>query len=76
MGPKLVFNAELEKPENAALREYERIRRMKQQQLERDRNKETEENMGQAQAKFDKWSIPAMALRDEFLTGIKNIALC
>lgn len=86
VGPKLVFNAELEKPENAALREYERIRRMKQQQLERDRNKETEETMGQAQAKFDKWSIPAMALRekfiagviedDEFLTGIKNITLC
>ncbi|WP_349948962.1 hypothetical protein ABFV83_15825 [Lacrimispora sp. BS-2] len=66
-GPKLVFNAELEKPENSALREYERIRRMKQPQLERDRNKEMAKNEGEAQEKFDAWSEPAMAARERFV---------
>lgn len=81
VGPKMIFNARLEKAENAPLKEYERIRRMKQQKLERDRNKETAKTMGQAQAAFDAWSVPAMAERErfvageisseEFLTGIK-----
>lgn len=65
----MIFNAQLGKAENAPLKEYERIRRMKQQQLERDRNKETAENMGQAQAAFDAWSVPAMAAREGFVDG-------
>lgn len=69
VGPKMIFNAQLEKAENAPLKEYERIRRMKQQQLERDRNKETAETMGQAQAAFDAWSVPAMAARERFVAG-------
>lgn len=69
VGPKMIFNAQLEKAENAPLKEYERIRRMKQQQLERDRNKETVETMGQAQAAFDAWSVPAMAARERFVAG-------
>lgn len=69
VGPKMIFNAQLEKAENAPLREYERIRRMKQQQLERDRNRETAETMGQAQAAFDAWSVPAMAARERFVAG-------
>lgn len=69
VGPKMIFNAQLEKAENAPLKEYERIRRMMQQQLERDRNKETAENMGQAQAVFDAWSVPAMAARERFVAG-------
>lgn len=69
VGPKMIFNAQLEKAENAPLKEYERIRRMKQQQLERDRNKETAETIGQAQAAFDAWSIPAIAARERFVAG-------
>ncbi len=69
VGPKMIFNEQLEKAENAPLKEYERIRRMKQQQLERDRNKETAKTIGQAQAAFDAWSVPAMAARERFVAG-------
>lgn len=62
----------MEKAENAPLKEYERVRRMKQQQLERDRNKETAENMGQVQKAFDAWSVPAMAARERFVAGETN----
>lgn len=69
VGPKAVFNAQLEKPENAALKEYDRIRKAKQQKLERDRNKETQEDAGKAQAAYDAWSEPAMVARERFVAG-------
>lgn len=69
VGPKAVFNAQLEKPENAALKEYDRIRKAKQQKLERDRNKETAKDAGKAQEAYDAWSEPAMAARERFVTG-------
>ena len=69
MGPKAVFNAQLEKPENAALKEYDRIRKAKQQKLERDRNKETAKDTGKAQVAYDKWSEPAMVAREQFVAG-------
>ena len=69
VGPKAVFNTLLKKPENAALKEYDRIRKAKQQKLERDRNKETAENAGKAQAAYDAWSEPAMAARERFVAG-------
>lgn len=69
VGPKMVFNAELDKPENVALKEYNRIRQLKQQQLERDKNKEIGKDVGKAQAAFDAWSEPAKVLRDRFVAG-------
>lgn len=69
VGPKMVFNAELDKPENVALKEYNRIRQLKQQQLERDKNKEIGKDVGKAQAVFDAWSEPAKVLRDQFVAG-------
>lgn len=69
VGPKAVFNAQLEKPENAALKEYDRIRKAKQQKLERDRNKESAADAGKAQAAFDAWSEPASIMRERYLAG-------
>ncbi|MEG0272753.1 MAG: DUF6076 domain-containing protein [Hydrogenoanaerobacterium sp.] len=69
VGPKIVFNTELAKPENATLKEYDRIRKMKQQKLERDRNKETGRAVGKAQAVYDAWSEKAAELREKFVRG-------
>lgn len=69
VGPKAVLNAQLEKQENAALKEYDRVRKAKQQKRERDRNKETAENAGKAQAAYDLWSEPAIAARERFVAG-------
>lgn len=69
VGPKILFNAELAKPENATLKEYDRIRKAKQQKLERDRNKESGRAVGKAQAAYDKWSEMAAALREQFVKG-------
>lgn len=69
VGPKILFNAELAKPENATLKEYDRIRKAKQQKLERDRNKESGRAVGKAQAAYDKWSEMAAVLRERFIKG-------
>lgn len=69
VGPKRIFNEQLEKAENAPLKEYDRIRKLKQQQLERDKNKETGKDVGKAQAAFDEWSRSAIALREQFVAG-------